>query len=120
MPTIEAQFVTGTTRLTNAPLTTTLLDILSEASVDGVVAGGQALATRPDFTALLPKIAVPTLVLVGVDDPIYGIEISETTRDAVPGALLAIIPQAEHTSIFEQPGFANAVIAQWAARQGLK
>ena len=120
VPTLAAQFVTGTTRLNNRPLTLTLMNIIAEASVNGVVAGGQALATRPDFTTLLPKIAVPALVLVGVDDPVYGLEISQMTQAAIPGSTIAIIPQAEHTSIFEQPVFANSVIARWAGQHGLR
>lgn len=120
VPTLAAQFLTGTTRLNDRPLTATLMDIIAEASVNGVVAGGQALATRPDFTALLPKIAVPALVLVGVDDPVYGLEISQMTQAAIPGAALSIIPQAEHTSIFEQPVFADSVIARWAGQRGLR
>ena len=120
VPTLAAQFVTGATRLDDRPLTLTLMDILAEASVNGVVAGGQALATRPDFTALLPKIAVPALVLVGVDDPVYGLEISQMTQAAIPGSTIAIIPQAEHTSIFEQPVFADTVIARWAEQHGLR
>lgn len=119
VPTLVAQFLTGTTRLNNPTATMTLMNILAEASLNGVVGGGQALATRPDFTALLPKIAVPTLVLVGVDDPVYGLEISQMTQAAIPGAVLAIIPQAEHTSIFEQPVIANSIITRWAGQHGL-
>ena len=119
VPTLVAQFLTGTTRLNNPTATMTLMNILAEASLNGVVGGGQALATRPDFTALLPKIAVPTLVLVGVDDPVYGVEISQMTQAAIPGAVLGIIPQAEHTSIFEQPVIANSIITRWAVQHGL-
>ncbi len=118
--TLAAQFLTGTTRLNNPGATKTLMDIIAEASVNGVVGGGQALATRPDFTALLPKIAVPTLVLVGVDDPVYGLEVSQMTQAAIPGSTLVIVPQAEHTSNFEQPVYTNTVITQWAARHGLQ
>ena len=120
VPTLAAQFVTGTTRLNNPTATMTLMDIIAEASVNGVVGGGQALATRPDFTDLLLQIKVPTLVLVGVDDPVYGLEVSQTTQAAIPGSTLVIIPQAEHTSIFEQPVVANSIITQWAGRHSLQ
>ncbi len=120
VPTVTAQMLTGTGRLTNPSLAQTMMNILAEASISGIQGGGQALANRPDYTALLPKIAVPTLVIVGVDDPIYALEVSEATKAAIPGATLAIVPQAEHASIFEQPGFANFAIAQWAAQHGLQ
>lgn len=120
VPTLAAQFLTGVARLNDRAATLTLMNIIAEASVNGVVAGGQALATRPDFTALLPRIAVPALVLVGVDDPVYGLEISQMTQAAVPGSTLTIIRQAEHTSIFEQAVFANTAIARWSAQRGLR
>ncbi len=117
--TITPQMITGLERLINVPATTTMMDILAEGSVDGVIGGGQALATRPSYVALLPTIAVPTLLLVGLDDPIYSTEVSETAKAAIPNAQLGIIPDAEHASIYEQPGYANFLIAQWATSQGL-
>ena len=83
--------------------------------MNGVVGGGFALATRPDFTTMLHAITVPTLVLVGVDDPIYSYEVSTMTHNAIPFSKLVVLPQAEHASIFEQPALANTAIAQWAA-----
>ena len=91
-----------------------MADILADGSVNRV-GGGAALAGRPDFTTMLHAITVPTLVLVGVDDPIYSYEVSTVTHNAIPFSRLAILPQAEHASIFEQPALANAAIAQWAA-----
>ncbi len=120
VPTITPQMLTGTGRLNNPSAAQTMMDILAEGSVDGVKGGGQALATRPDYTSLLPRIVVPTLVLVGVDDPIYSLEISETMKAAIPNSTLVIVPQAEHASIFEQPGYANSVITQWAGRHFLQ
>ncbi len=120
VPTIAPQMLTGTERLNNQPATLTMMDIIAEASLNGVIGGGQALANRPDDTALLPSIAVPTLVLVGVDDPIYSWEISAMTSAVIPNSTFVIIPQAEHASIFEQPGYSNTVIRQWAAQKSLQ
>ncbi len=120
VPAITPQMLTGTERVNDQPATRTMMDILAEGSVDGVKGGGQALATRPDFTALLPQIAVPTLVLVGLDDPIYSLEVSQMIKAAIPSSTLAVVPQAEHASIFEQRVYANSVIAQWAGRHFLQ
>lgn len=116
VPIITPQMITGLERLINVPATTTMMDMLAEGSLNGVIGGGQALSTRPDYTTLLPTVAVPALVLVGLDDPIYSTEISEMMKAAIPNAQLGIIPSAEHGSIFEQPGYANFLIAQWAAQ----
>ncbi len=113
--TIEPQMLTGTGRSGSPALAAEMADILAEGSVPGVVGGGAALATRPDFTTMLHAVTVPTLVLVGVDDPIYSYEVSTMTHNAIPFSKLVVLPQAEHASIFEQPALANAAIAQWAA-----
>ncbi len=112
--TVEPQMLTGTGRMGSPALAAEMADILAEGSVNGVVGGGFALAARPDFTTMLHAITVPTLVLVGVDDPIYSYEVSTMTHNAIPFSKLVVLPQAEHASIFEQPALANAAITQWA------
>jgi 3-oxoadipate enol-lactonase len=115
VPIIEPQLLTGVTRARDNAKTTTLADILAEASVNGVLGGGEALATRPDFTGLLGSISVPTLVLVGLEDPVYAFPVSQMTKAAIPNAQLAVILGASHASIFEQPELANNAILTWAA-----
>ncbi len=44
VPTITPQMLTGTERLNNQPATATMMDIIAEASLNGVIGGGQALA----------------------------------------------------------------------------
>lgn len=115
VPIIEPQLLTGVTRALDSAKSTTMMNILAEASVDGVLGGGQALATRSDYTDLLGSIAVPTLVLVGLEDPVYAFPISQMTQAAIPDAQLAVILGASHASIFERPNLANNAILNWAA-----
>ncbi len=118
VPSIDAQMLTGPLRLSDAPAAVTMIDILAEASVSGAVGGGHALATRPDFTALLPDIKVPTLVLEGIDDPVYGFAISQMTAAAIPGSQLTLIPNSEHAAVYEQYPTADTAIALWWAKNG--
>jgi 3-oxoadipate enol-lactonase len=81
-------------------------------SVDGFV--GCALALRDlDQRALLPRIAVPTLVLTGEQDtstpPADGLELQR----AIPHAQLASLPAA-HQAAAESP---EAFVAAWTAFQ---
>ena len=115
VPIIEPQLLTGVTRALDSAKSTTMANILAEASVNGVLGGGQALATRPDYTGLLGSIAVPTLVLVGLEDPVYAFPVSQMTKAAIPNAQLAVILGASHASIFERPGLANQAILDWAS-----
>ena len=115
VPIIEPQLLTGATRALDSAKSTTMMNILAEASLNGVLGGGQALATRPDYTSLLGSIAVPTLVLIGLEDPVYAFPISQMTKAAIPNAQLAVILGASHASIFERPNLANKAILNWAA-----
>jgi len=115
VPIIEPQLLTGAIRAVAGAKSTTMMNILAEASVNGVLGGGEALATRSDYTSLLGSIAVPTLVLVGLEDPVYAFPISQMTRAAIPNAQLAVILGASHASIFERPDQANNAILNWAA-----
>jgi pimeloyl-ACP methyl ester carboxylesterase len=69
-----------------------------------------ALAVRPDFTDLLPRIDVPTLVLVGLEDSLSPLAVSREMAAAIPGATLAVVPSAPRAA-----GFSAAAIAEWAA-----
>lgn len=116
VPSFTPQLLTGLTRATSAAKTTTIEDILAEASLNGVLGGAQALSNRSDYTSLLPSIAVPTLVLVGLDDPVYAFPISQMAQAAIPGAQLAVVVGAAHASILERPALANEAILNWAAQ----
>ena len=118
VPPIDAQMLTGRLRLSGAPAALTMIDILAEASLSGAIGGGHALATRPDFTALLPDIKVPTLVLEGFDDPVYGLAIAQMTAAAIPGSQLTLIPNSEHAAVYEQYPTADTAIALWWAKYG--
>ncbi len=116
VPILTPQMLSGGYRATNPAGTAVMSDILAEGSVDGVAAGGQALATRGDYNALLPTITVPTLVLVGLNDNIYSYEVSELTRVAIPFSRLVVIPPAEHAPMFEKPLQTDLAIAEFAGR----
>jgi pimeloyl-ACP methyl ester carboxylesterase len=72
-------------------------------SVDGVLGVLRALAGRPDSTAMLGDIDVPTLVVCGTDDVIVPIEDSRAMAAAIPDAELAEFTGAGHLVNLEQP-----------------
>lgn len=105
----------GDTRVNQPELVDHLTGVIMAASVDAAIGGAQALATRPDYTALLGQIRVPTLVYVGVEDTVYPVAISQMMSQAIPTAELATIPDAAHAAIFEAPERSNQAILDWAA-----
>lgn len=56
-----------------------------------------------DFRAVLPKIAVPTLVIVGDEDVVTPPPASDFLVANIPGASLVTIPQAGHLTNIEKP-----------------
>ncbi len=69
-----------------------------------------ALAGRTDTTSFLPKIKVPTLILVGEQDTITPPEHSRRMQSLVQNSELHIIPQAGHMSNMENPTTFNTYL----------
>jgi pimeloyl-ACP methyl ester carboxylesterase len=76
---------------------------LSEQKADAVVAALAAMRDRPDRTALLPLLGVPSLVVVGADDTVTPPSEAKAMAQAIPGVRFVEIAAAGHLSILEQP-----------------
>ena len=75
----------------------------------------RALLDRPDARDVLATIAVPTLVLHGVDDILSSPERNRMIADAVPGAELVAIEGAAHFPLLEKPAEVTAALRKWLA-----
>jgi 3-oxoadipate enol-lactonase len=84
--------------------------IMNTASPEGVIAALQAMAERPDSTSVLPNIAVPTLIVVGTEDPITPPVDAERMAAAIPNATLVKIAGAAHMANFEKSEEFNAAV----------
>jgi len=93
-----------------------LRGIAEKSSPDAVMAALGALAARADMTAALPKMTVPTCVIVGAQDKITPLLLSETMRSRIPGAELHVIPDAGHFSNAENPDAFNARLVAFLGR----
>jgi pimeloyl-ACP methyl ester carboxylesterase len=62
-----------------------------------------ALRDREDYSAILPSIATPTLILVGDQDPITPPAMSESLHKSIPRSQLQLVPGAAHLSSMEKP-----------------
>lgn len=83
---------------------------------EAVAQGSVAMSTRPDSTADLPSISVPTAVIVGEADAITPLANAKTMADAIPGAGLSVIPDAGHISNIEAPEAFEKAIRAWLRR----
>lgn len=75
-----------------------------------------ALACRMDTTASLPKIKVPTLLLVGEQDALTPPPAMQPLRTAIPGAEFHAIPDAGHASNLENPAEFNRHLLAFLGR----
>jgi 3-oxoadipate enol-lactonase len=71
----------------------------------------RGLAERPDFSALLPKIDCPTLLIVGRYDPISPVAEMTAMARAIPGARLVEIENAAHVTPLEAPEAVTGAMA---------
>jgi len=76
---------------------------------EGYIACCGALAAW-DFRSELVAVSVPTLVVVGEQDPSTPPEHARAIADGIPGARLVVIPNAAHLVNVEQPDAFNRAV----------
>jgi 3-oxoadipate enol-lactonase len=89
--------------------------MLESASVDSIVGASEAMMNRPDATASLATIDVPTLIIAGDEDVLTPPKESRSMHATIPGSRLEIIPGAGHVSNVERPAAFNQVLTEFVA-----
>ena len=92
-----------------------LLAMLRETSDEGYAGCCEALRTF-DVRAELGRIAVPTLVLAGADDPATPVDVVRCIADGIPGARFVVVPEAAHLLTAEQPAEVNRELVEHLRR----
>jgi pimeloyl-ACP methyl ester carboxylesterase len=82
----------------------------TKESVAGMV---RALMTRADSTPLLPKIHIPTLIVVGAEDTITPPALSQQMHAAIAGSQLVITDRVGHLSSLEDPASFNGTVSKF-------
>ena len=77
-------------------------DMMLKTKPEGAAAALRGMAERDDQTDLLPKIAVPTLILVGAEDAITPVADGEKMHQAIGGSRLVVLENAGHVSNLER------------------
>jgi 3-oxoadipate enol-lactonase len=102
----------GTTSLKTRPELVDQVKSLIRANTGaGIAAAQRAMAARPDSTALLSELAMPTLVLVGEEDGLTPPSEAEKMASAISNAQLTLLPKAGHLSNWEQPEAFNGAVS---------
>ena len=72
-----------------------------------------SVMAEADERDLLPRIAVPTLLIWGDADTRSPLSVACQFENAIPGAELVVIPGAGHISNLEQPGPFNDALRRF-------
>jgi 3-oxoadipate enol-lactonase len=81
----------------------------ASSPAEGYVACCDALAVW-DFRSELLGVSVPTLVVVGAEDPATPPEQATVIAEGIPGARLVVVPDAAHLLNVEQPEAFNRAV----------
>lgn len=107
-PTLERWF-TPACREQRPALMSRVAGMITGTPVAGFMGCGQAILGL-DLADRLPGIALPTLVLVGRQDPGTPVAASEAIHGAIPGSRLTVIENASHQAGLEQPEAFNKAL----------
>lgn len=81
----------------------------------GAAASQRGMAARRDYSTGLARIVVPTLVVVGREDPIRPLSDAEFMHHNIRESRLEIIEQAAHVSNMERPEVFNTALSLFLA-----
>ncbi|MEU1134583.1 alpha/beta fold hydrolase [Streptomyces sp. NPDC005900] len=88
------------------------------APPEGAAAALRGRAERPDYRALLTRVSVPALVVVGRDDTYTPVADAQAMHAALPDSTLSVIESAAHLPNVERPAEFNAALRNWLTRVG--
>jgi 3-oxoadipate enol-lactonase len=74
-----------------------------------------AMRDRADYTAFLPSIAIPTLIIAAEGDPIIPKSAAETMNKSIPRSKLVMVPNAAHAAPWENPQAVERAIVEFIA-----
>lgn len=78
----------------------------------------EAVMNRADQRQILPTIEVPTIVMVGAQDVMTPLALSEMIRDGIRNAQLHIIPDCGHLPPIEKPEAVASLLREWMGTGG--
>lgn len=87
--------------------------VMAQAPAEGIVGAIEAMMSRPDSTATLATIDVPTLILVGEEDVPTPVKEARAMHEGIAGSRLEIIAQAGHLCNLERPAAFNHLLTEF-------
>lgn len=101
------------------PLWNHVKSIIAAQSAEAIAAASLGMAERPDSSADLSGIDVPTLVITSTGDTLILPEATSPMADEIPGAHLEVIQGAGHLSNLQAPQDFNRLLRTHLVRCGV-
>jgi pimeloyl-ACP methyl ester carboxylesterase len=89
--------------------------MMASAPAEGAIGALRAMAARPDSTAILSTIDVPTLVIGGAEDTFTPPSELRALASAIPGSRIELIERCGHVCPIERPAAFNHVVSEFLA-----
>jgi 3-oxoadipate enol-lactonase len=102
-----------TTREARPDLVQSAKRMMLKMSPQDIAQVQQGMAERPDSVATLNTINIPTLLLLGEEDPIATLADGELMRQHISDSRLSVIPKAGHFAAWEQPEAVGKLLRQF-------
>jgi pimeloyl-ACP methyl ester carboxylesterase len=96
-----------------------VLALMADQSPEAIAAGALGMASRPDSTADLAGIDVPTLVVTSGGDRLIPPEVSADMAGRIPGARFEVVEHVGHLSNLQAPDEFDRLLAEHVAACGL-
>ncbi|MCY2966604.1 MAG: alpha/beta hydrolase [Planctomycetota bacterium] len=100
------------------PLIGQVQQIIRATPRAGIVGALHGMAERPDASATLATITVPTMILTGDCDQLIAPSRATAMAAVVPNAMLAVITNAGHMPMMEQPAAATTTLRSFLSTVG--
>jgi 3-oxoadipate enol-lactonase len=104
-----ARFLTPDTVKRRPAIADAVRAMVRSTPIAGYVACCQAIA-KLSLTDRLREITIPTMVVVGADDPATTVPMARTIHERIAGSELVILKDAAHLSNMEQPAAFNEAV----------
>jgi pimeloyl-ACP methyl ester carboxylesterase len=100
-------------RLTDAPLIDSIVEMFGRKSPDVFAGQIKALLERPDAGPVLASVRCPTMVMCGREDAWAQLEVHRQMAALVPQSRLVVIENCGHMAPMERPEAVTAALAGW-------
>ena len=110
-----ARFLTRDTVKNRPEIADAVRAMVRSTPIGGYIACCQAIA-KLNLTDRLREISIPTMVVVGADDPATTVEMARTIHQGIAGSELVILKNAAHLSNLEQTDAFNEAVLGFLKR----